>query len=305
MAQRGADAIRPGVAAADDDDVLARGGNGGAIGVAVEPMFGLAVQKFHGEMDALQVPAFDGQIARLGRAGAEHDGVKFPQQIFRRIIFPDLGVGDEIDAFRRHLIDAALDQFFVQLHVGDAVHEQAAKTVGPFVNRDEMAGAIELGGGAKPGRAGADDRNFFAGARVRRFGLDPAFLPALVGDGAFDVFNGDGRRGDAEHTRAFAGRGADAAGEIGEIIGFVQPLQGLAPQAAIDQIVPFRNEVVDRAAGGHAADAECRYGKRECRNPCNARPAGAVSPRPDEGEIRSNPDAFQGGAVQRQFPQIF
>ena len=193
VAQRGADAVRSRVAAADDDNVLARGGNGGAVGVAVEPVFGVALQKLHGEMDALQVPAFDGQIARLGCAGAKDDGVKFPQEVLRRIIRPDLGVGNEMDAFLRHLIDAALDQFLVQFHVGNAVHEQAAEAIGALEDGDQMAGAIELGGGTEARRTGADDRHFFAGAGGGPFRLDPAFLPALVSDGAFDVFNGDGR----------------------------------------------------------------------------------------------------------------
>ena len=42
----------------------------------------LAMQKFHGEMDALEMAAFDGQIARLGRAGAKNDGIKFAQAVF-------------------------------------------------------------------------------------------------------------------------------------------------------------------------------------------------------------------------------
>src|SRR5690606_13152136 len=53
-----------------------------------------------------------------------------------------------------------------------------------------------------------------------------------------------------------AGRGADAAGELGEIVGRVQVVQGLVPFAAIDEVVPVGNLVVHRAAGvtvGHAA----------------------------------------------------
>ncbi len=80
MPHGGADAVGAGVAAADDDDVLALGGDEVAVVVAVEQALGVGVQKLHGEMDALEIAAFDGQIARLGRAGAEDDGVEFPQQ---------------------------------------------------------------------------------------------------------------------------------------------------------------------------------------------------------------------------------
>ena len=133
---------------------------------AIEQALGVGLEKFHGEMNALEAAAFDGQIARLGGAGAEDDGIKLAQEIFGGIILADFGVGEKVDAFRRHLVDAALDEFFVQLHVGNAIHEQAAKTVGAFENGDEMPGAIELGGGAEAGRAGADDGDFFAGARA-------------------------------------------------------------------------------------------------------------------------------------------
>ena len=51
---------------------------------------------------------------------------------------------------------------------------------------------------------------------------------------------------DAEHARAFARRGADAAGELGEVVGAVQALERLAPQAAIHQVVPLRDQIVDR-----------------------------------------------------------
>ena len=41
----------------------------------------------------------------------------------------DEGVGDELDAGGGHEVDAALDGLLVELHVGDAVHEQAADAV--------------------------------------------------------------------------------------------------------------------------------------------------------------------------------
>ena len=230
------------------------------------------------------------QIARLGRAGRQNHGVKFLQQFFRRIIFADFGVADKFDAFGFHLFDAAQhDLLLVELHVRDAVHEQAAGAVGALENRDEVAGLVQLRGGAKSRRAGADDGDLFAGALLRRFGHDPAVLPAVVGDGALDVFDGDRRIVDAEHARTFARRRTDAAGEIGEIIRLVQPFERFLPQAAINQIVPFGNQIVDRAAAGHAAEQLSRCGRTECRNPCSARPARAAFSPPCGSEIPSSP----------------
>ena len=77
-----------------------------------------------------------------------------------------------------------------------------------------------------------------------------------------DVLDGDGRGVDAEDAGAFAGGRADAAGEFGEVIGLVQAVEGFLPQAAIDQVVPFGDQVVDRAAGGHAAEQRAGVAER-------------------------------------------
>jgi hypothetical protein len=90
-----------------------------------------------------QLAAFNRQIARLGRAGGENHGVKFLQQFFRRIIFSDFGVADKFHAFFFQQRQAAQhDFFFVELHVGDAIHEQAAGTVGAFKHGDESWPAL-------------------------------------------------------------------------------------------------------------------------------------------------------------------
>ena len=94
------------------------------------------------------------------------------------------------------------------------------------------------------------------------FGDDPAFLPAAVDDGALDVLDRDRRLDDAEHAGAFAGRGTDPAGELGEVVGLVQAVEGLAPEAAVDEVVPLGDEVVDRAAAGHAVEDHAGVAER-------------------------------------------
>ena len=59
----------------------------------------LAVRNSIAKWTPFEMAAFDRQIARLGRAGAENHGVKFLQKLFRRIIFADFGIGEELDAF--------------------------------------------------------------------------------------------------------------------------------------------------------------------------------------------------------------
>ena len=55
---------------------------------------------------------------------------------------------------------------------------------------------------------------------------------------------------DASH-----GRRADAAGDLGKIVGGVEVLQRAAPVAVVDEVVPVGDLVVDRAAGVAERDA--------------------------------------------------
>ena len=74
-----------------------------------------------------------------------------------------------------------------------------------------------------------------------------------------------GGLGDAQHARPFARRRAGAAGELGKVVRLVQPVEGLAPAALVDQVVPLGNQIVDRAAASPT-------GKTARRSPCSARP---------------------------------
>ena len=92
---------------------------------------------------------------------------------------------------------------------------------------------------------------------VRCFGGSGTTQPSsqpLIDDRVLDGLDRHRRSVDAEHARAFARRRADAAGELREVVGHVQALERLAPQPAIHQVVPFRDQVVDGTARRHAAD---------------------------------------------------
>jgi hypothetical protein len=65
--------------------------------------------------------------------------------------------------------------------------------------------------------------------RARRAsGVDPALLEGAVDDVALDVLDGDRIVVDVEDAGLLARRRADAAGELGEVVGRVQALDRLA-----------------------------------------------------------------------------
>ena len=85
----------------------------------------------------------------------------------------------------------------------------------------------------------------------------------------------------------------------------METVERFAPKAAINEIVPFGNQVVDRATGSHAADENTAVAKRNAA----IHAAGALLAQfwfgQMEMELFPVVDALNRGAVQRQFAQIF
>ena len=77
---------------------------------------------------------------------------------------------------------------------------------------------------------------------------DPALVPRAVDDLDLDLLDGDRVLVDAEHARGLARRRAQPTGELGEVVGGVQPLDRVAPVVAVDEVVPVGDEVAERAA---------------------------------------------------------
>ena len=108
-----------------------------------------------------------------------HHRVEVLQQQLRLDVLADVRVADELDAFLLHVLDAAQhDVLLVELHVRNAVHQQAAGAILALEHRHRVARAVQLRGGRKTRRARADHRDFLAGARRGRFGNRPSPAPS-------------------------------------------------------------------------------------------------------------------------------
>ena len=156
---------------------------------------------------------------------------------------------------RVHLRDALIEVALLHLELGDAVAQQAADAIGALVDDHRVAGARELLRGREPGRTGADDGDALAREPLGVQRREPAFLPRAVDDLDLDLLDRDRRLVDAEHARGFARRRAQAAGELGEVVGRVQPFARRLPAVAVHEVVPLRDEVPERAAGVAERDA--------------------------------------------------
>ncbi len=203
-------------------------------------------------MHAVEFAPRDRQIARMLGAARHDHGVEFLQQLFRRhcvraaaahgLAYP------ELHALGAHLLHAPVDQLLFQFEVGNAIAQQTADAVVLFVQHHIVAGARQLLRAGEAGRTRTDYRHPLAGLARRRQRQHPAHLPALVDDGVLDRLDPHGIVVDVERASRFARRRTDAAGEFWKIIGRMQRLQRCAPVLLVDQVVPVRNDVVDRAA---------------------------------------------------------
>ena len=96
----------------------------------------------------------------------------------------------------RHEIDAALNNGLVEFHatkivrrsknkttkmhlLGNTIHEQPTHTVVTIVDRDPVAGLVELVGGSETRRPRTDDRNLLPSPELRDLGGHPTHLEAL------------------------------------------------------------------------------------------------------------------------------
>ena len=118
-----------------------------------------------------------------------------------------------------------------------------------LVDRDRVPGPAQLLRGGQARGPGADDGDAAARLDGRRLRHDPALVPAAVDDRDLDLLDRDRvALADLQHARRLARRGAQTTGELREVVGRVQLDDRLAPAVAVDEIVPVRDQVAERAA---------------------------------------------------------
>ena len=207
-------------------------------------------QKFHREMNALQFASGNFEIARMFRSTRQHNRVKFALQVFDRNIACPLSrsvtnftPSADICSRRRSMMSFS--------SLNSECRSAASRRCGRLFRTQSPRGqrgtiAVPLRGL----RALSPTTATFLPVRIFwRLGPNPAFLESALDDVFFDLLDRHRRLIDAEHARGFAGRGTNSSGKFREIVGGVQLADGLFPASAINQIIPVRNEIVDRASG--------------------------------------------------------
>ena len=263
---RGTQAVGPGVAAADDDDLLALGGDR-RLPVLAQDVVALLHpvtprQVLHRLVDAVQLPAGHGQVAPIGRAAGQHHRIEIGQQLLGGDVDADVDAGPEYGSLGAHLVQPPVEDALFHLEFRNAVTQQPTDAIGAFEDGDAVAGAGQLLGGGQTCRPRTYHGDGLSGQLVRRQRLHEAFVEGLVDDLQLDLLDRHRILVDAQHACRLARRRTQPAGEVGEVVGGVQPFDRVAPTAPAHQVVPFRNQVAQRtpvvAEGDTAVHAASR-----------------------------------------------
>ena len=252
-----AQAVRPRVPPAQDHHALVTRGDE----VRVRDVVPLAApvlerEELHREVDALELPPGDGQVARLARAPGQEQRVVILAETLGIDVDPHVGPGHELHPLGPHLVEAPVERALLHLELGDPVPEEPADPVGALEHGDLVASAAELLRGGQPGRPGAHHGDPLPGADRRRLGRDPAFGESPVDDRELDRLDRHRVVVDPEDARALARGGAQRPRELREVVRGVQAVDRLPPVVPVDEVVPVGNQVPERTplvAEGDAA----------------------------------------------------
>src|SRR3984957_9983323 len=127
---------------------------------------------------------------------------------------------------------------------------------------DVVARTRELLGASETRGTGTHNRNLFICLAGRRLRFDPAFRVCAVDNRAFDGLDRDRRVLDVQGARRFARRWTHTPGDFWEVVGREQIARGFGPVAAVCEVIPVGDLVVDRAADVTIGDAAIHAARR-------------------------------------------
>src|SRR5262249_3626819 len=155
----------------------------------------------------------------------------------------------ELNSLLLKKIYSTLHNLFVQLHVWNSVHQQTTYSIRLLKHRDQMARPVKLVCTRKSSRTRSNNRDSLARPRQRRLSNDPTFLESPIDNGALDTLNRNRIVIYSQHTRSFARRRTHSASELRKVVRLMKQFQRTTPIACVNQVIPIRNEIVQRTTG--------------------------------------------------------
>jgi hypothetical protein len=210
------------------------------------PVLGLEI--VHRPDHARELRVRDDQVSGAAGAECQNHRVVLGGELVEARGHPDVHPAEEGHALGLEQLHPPLDQRLLQLEVGDAEAEEPARRGRPLEHRHRVSGAVEPSGGGQPRRAAAHHRHRLPAARGRGPRTDPALGERAVRDLLLDLLDGDRRLVDGQDAGCLAWRRAEAAGELGKVVGGGEDGPGFLPAPPPHEIVEVGDEVPQRAS---------------------------------------------------------
>mmetsp|Transcript_89151 Transcript_89151/g.212859 ORF Transcript_89151/g.212859 Transcript_89151/m.212859 type:complete len:359 (-) Transcript_89151:5105-6181(-) len=230
---------------------------------SIQQLLGVVREIVHRQVDSVQVASWHSlHVSGHGGAHRQQNRIVLLEELGR----PGASVGafdaallgalrntasctrDEGDTFLLHDAHTSLHHIhLVGLHVGHAVHHKASNAVRTLQDSDAMAHLVELVSSRQATRPRAHNDHPLVRADGWRGWLHPAHLVGLVDDGQLHRLDADRVINDAQGAGTFAGRGANAASELREVVSGHKALEGIVPGALAHKVIPLWNQVAQGA----------------------------------------------------------
>src|ERR1700734_3917282 len=138
----GSQAVGARIAASDDDDSFACSQDlYFGIDRIAEAALVLLRQILHRKMNSPELTPRNLEIARMLGSPRQNDGVKITAQIVHGNILANFRTRYKLHAFRRYLVEPAINDVLLQLELRNSVAQQSANAVRFFIHHNRMPGA--------------------------------------------------------------------------------------------------------------------------------------------------------------------
>ena len=270
LAHGGTHAVVAGIAAANDHDVQAASVHREL--ATIEQRDGRSRQVVHGIHHAGRFDVRSRKPARGTGTSSHHDSVKAIELGCHRRV-RHIGAQLKHNAQLTHERHATLDHGLLELHVGNAIHKQTARAVIALKHRHTGAATRKLPCSHQPSRSRTNHRDRGRILPRRLKAARTAVGPLMVANRALVIVNRRGLAVDrTQVARGLAQRRTHAARKLGHGRGERQALGRLVPAAAVHQLVPLGNQVMQRAAARAClAKARAHLAKRHTAHHAAAR----------------------------------
>eukprot|EP00732_Lithocolla_globosa_P002213 Lithocolla_globosa_v1_NODE_1384_length_2617_cov_4.443794.p3 type:complete len:149 gc:universal NODE_1384_length_2617_cov_4.443794:729-1175(+) len=142
-------------------------------------------------MNSVQLSVGDRQVAWPSCTCRQQHGVVVVSQPRGRDGLAHVAAGDKPHALGLEQIHPSLHHLLVQLHVGDAVHQQPADPVGSLMHGHIVPSFVELVGRRQACGTGAHHHHALACPALRGLRPHPPLGERTIDDGTLDALNGD------------------------------------------------------------------------------------------------------------------